>query len=111
MNTKKFIKKKNKIIKKVTGRTMVPKDQIVNIPKQKLSEDYYSSKGLTDLICPYCRLYFSNECVDCPMHEAKNDCITNQYSTYRMIQPLWREKAKNKDILKLQKLTIKYNKD
>jgi hypothetical protein len=74
MTTKEYIIAKNKLIKKHTGLTLVPEDQIIDLPFKKLY--IYTDESA----CPYC-IHF--ECHDCPMHKANNSCgsITGTYWT------------------------------
>ncbi|MCD6323257.1 MAG: hypothetical protein J7L77_09560, partial [Clostridiales bacterium] len=70
-----FIRKKNKILGKYTGDTLVPKDQIKECTKHTLSM-------ITDAdACPYCLEYA--ECTGCPMQNANNECTPQTVdSTY-----------------------------
>ena len=69
MTTLKFMKKKNKILKKITGITLIPKDQLVEVEAKPLT------LGRPESICPYCILFIkSYECEDCPMAIKNNRC-------------------------------------
>jgi hypothetical protein len=64
-----YITKKNSIIEKYCGVTLIPANQMVDIPEKKklfMDADKYA--------CPYCVAYSANQCKGCPMFEAGNDC-------------------------------------
>ena len=110
MTTKQFLKRKNKIIKKVTGTTLVPKDQIKNV----LFKDLYineniNSKYLGGSICPYCSLYYKNNCRECPMAIAGNACEENNDSTWRIARNIWIKNSTEEDHNKLTNLIKQYN--
>lgn len=113
MKVKKFLKKKNKIIKKVTGMDLIPKDQIKKTPFKHLS--FYTNFDINVLsaaICPYCISYQKyTDCSGCPMSDAGNKCITNPESTWHKSKDIWIEKATKKDKKKLKKLCNQYNKE
>ena len=112
MKTKTFIKKKNKIVKKVTGITLVPEDQIIDEPKVMLG--YFTSFYLDSSVCPYCvsrrKDNINIDCTTCPMSLAGNKCEANENSTWNEANTIWGREAKKKDIKKLSKLIKKYNK-
>ena len=68
MTVVEFLRKKNEIIKKHTGLILVPEAQIVEVAKVPLSmnEDINA--------CPYCKIWFSEDCIGCPMAANNNDC-------------------------------------
>ena len=104
MTTKEFIIKKNKIVKKVTGITLVPEEQIVDTPIVYLENKSRSDKLDAD-ICPYCTTF--KNCIDCPMDTADNHC-GNPKSTWAHANTLWVTTKKGNK--KLRKLVNKYNK-
>lgn len=108
MSTKKFLKKKNKIVKAVTGVTLIPKKQIKQTLRVKLSG---TGKYLNSDICPYCELYVLNNCDNCPMKDADNQCSANANTTWSEASTLWSKLSTKADHKKLTKLIKKYNKD
>ncbi len=111
MTTKRFLKKKNKIVKRVTGLLLVPKDQIVDRPNVLLNND---SKGLvlSSDVCPYCVDRYTStmiECSDCPMALAGNSCQGNPDSTWYKANTLWKASVTEEDRDELIKLIKKYN--
>ncbi len=80
MKVTKFIKKKNKILRKHLGLpfNLVPKTQIEECDKHRLS-----AKGLTPS-CPYCLAYsqYIGNCDKCPMAIAGNECCDENGSTF-----------------------------
>ena len=95
-----YMKKKNKILFDITGKWLIPKDQLMNVEARKLG--YKDSD-----ICPYCLLYLEDGCKECPMCKAGNRCVFYS-STYGKIR---------KEIVyhfygipKIVKLVKKYNK-
>lgn len=79
MLTSQYIRKKNAIALKLTGVTIVPEGQIRNVEPRQLTTDNIAN------MCPYCALYFDNECVECPMKEAGNRCdldVTNTWDIF-----------------------------
>ena len=100
-----FLKKKNKLVKKVTGITLIPKEQIEKVTKHKLL-------GTSDAdICPYCHVY-TNTCDGCPMHTANNQCGIRDFdSTYmKVMAALPNSIDELIDIPGMKKLVKKYNK-
>ena len=112
MKTKKFLRKKNKIIHKVTNTTLVPEDQIQNVPFKYL-ELFGSFGTLHSDLCPYC-LIFNNICKDkdrneCPMSKAINNCGNDLNNTWEEANEIWQLEAQKEDLEALQKLVDKYN--
>ena len=117
MSVAEFLRRKNEIIKAVTGVILVPEDQIVDIPEdkrvllaQKKKYDLFEHYYLNADYCPYCALYFSDECKDCPMCKAGNCCNKNDHSTWYVANNLWMEKSSGVDWMKLKELIDEYNK-
>jgi len=112
MTTKKFIIEKNRIVKRVTGITLVPENQIIDEPKIKLNVFYYGH--LKADMCPYCenrRREYNNTiiaCETCPMYIAGNDCDTAG-STWRKANTKWKKYAKKEDRDELKFLVAVYN--
>ena len=77
MTTIQYIQAKNKILFDLSGITLVPESQMMEIPITRLYLDSDSS------CCTYCR-HFVN-CVGCPMYLAGNDCDAN-HSTYNQVR-------------------------
>ena len=115
MTTKNFIKKKNKIVKRVTGITLVPKDQIVDEEPVLLIVYNNCGETLTSSVCPYFRSRKKGmgiNCSKCPMSIAGNECKYNsKNSTWNFAQALWIDLATEDDIKELKKLVLKYNKN
>lgn len=108
MTTKEFLIKKNEIIKRATGITLIPENQIIDEPKVKLEDDCV--EYLSSTFCPYCvpRMY----CNTCPMYKAGNQCTdTKKDSTWYRANSIWRKKATEKDKEELKHLIREYNKD
>ena len=103
MTTREFLIKKNKIVKKVTGITLVPEDQIEDIYPVFL-EAYEGTSTLVADLCPYCVAY--PVCDDCPMYIAGNSC-ENDDSTWNQANNIWVTTTKGNK--KLLKLINKYN--
>lgn len=114
MSTKKFLRKKNKLVKRVTGVTLIPKDQIVETPRVQLDDNDYDS--LNADICPYCHIYrthinaFQHTCDECPMAKAGNKCESKLPSSWKEANNLWIDKATKSDQQELQELVVQYNK-
>lgn len=114
LSTKQFIKKKNKLVKKVTGKILVPKNQIVNEPKTTHLTAYSTySTYLDSSNCPYCaertQPYTYTDCSTCPMALAGNICSNNPDSTWIRAATKWADKSTEKDHKKLIKLIKRYN--
>lgn len=82
MSVTKFLKKKNKILRKYIGIDfdLVPKDQIEECEREPLSIrcGYVS--------CPYCMVYGDHDkCLGCPMKEADNKCFDSDSTWGRYI--------------------------
>ena len=111
MKTKKFLRKKNKIVYKVTNTTLVPEDQIQNVQFRYL-ESFNSFGTLHSDLCPYCLIY-DNTCKDkdgneCPMSKAGNNC-NDLNNTWEEANEIWQLEAQKEDLEALQKLVDKYN--
>lgn len=107
MTTVEYLRRKNKILKELTGITLVPESQIVAVPKLKLKEDYDGG------ICPYCiafdlssYAYAWNKCKLCPMSLQDNGCY-NVLSTYNQVRQKLPEDIC--DIPAIQELVKEYN--
>ena len=115
MSVVEFLKRKNEIVKAVTGVILVPEDQIMDIPEDErtpldLNDDLSEYDFLGTEYCPYCALYFDNDCEGCPMYEAGNRCIEGIYNTWTKANDIWMEKSTEKDWKKLRDLVAEYNK-
>ena len=110
------MKKKNKLIKKVTALTLVPKKQIVDVGNPKLLiTSHTSGWTLNSELCGYCTLFYNEDydeaCSDCPMAKAGNQCSRfNEMSTWNKVSIAWDIHADHEDHAKLLKLAKKYNK-
>jgi len=110
MTSKKYLKKKNKLVKRVTGLVLVPKDQIKKHPFVLL-KDMYATDMLHEDICTYCILYADDMCISCPMHKADNECNYNSDSTWRRANDSWVAKATKEDQKELSELVQQYNRE
>jgi len=101
-----YLKEKNKLIRKVTGKILIPKKQLVNVA---YSEDFEAETELLIVNCPYCNIYYNSEfkCNGCPMYEAGNVC-NNKASTYYKANTLWMNTATRDDRNELYQLGLKY---
>ena len=114
MTTKEYLIAKNAIVKRVTGLTLVPEDQIVDTPKVVLTSDKEDDGKLHSGICPYCILYISNDCVECPMTKANNRCMgwpirASYKGTWYAANEKWIDKSTQKNTNELTDLAIAYN--
>jgi len=115
MSVVEFMKRKNEIVKAVTGVILVPEDQIIDIPEDKrkpldLDDDLSEYDFLGTGYCPYCALYFDDGCEGCPMFEADNDCNQDNNGTWAKANKIWTEISTKKDWKKLRDLVTEYNK-
>jgi len=115
MTSKQYLKKKNKIVKNVTGVTLIPKDQIVKHPFVELTEDLAILFKLPAVCCTYCQLYQEDSCKKCPMAKAGNKCRTLENddadNTWSKANEIWTETSTVKNMKKLLKLVKRYNKE
>ena len=109
-----FLKKKNKIVKRVTGDVLIPDDQIVETGMEQVELVFGESylKILGSDICPYCIYYYKDEegCSNCPISLAGNKC-DNKGSSWRKAKSKWAEKATTADIQELRELCEQYNEE
>ena len=118
MSVVEFLRRKNEIVKEVTGTIIVPENQIKEIPEDKREplgycnvEDISEYKALASKLCPYCLAYLDSNCEGCPMLEAGNYCNEEGgRSTWWVADDLWVEKATEKDWEKLRDLVVEYDK-
>ena len=113
MKTKTFLRKKNKIVKAVTGLTLVPENQIVDEEPVRLDTYNDDTRNLHSGLSPYCisrTEYIISDCSTCPMHLAGNNCKTEYNSTWEQNQIKWIQLSTTEDQNKLLKLVKKYNK-
>ena len=82
MTTKEYIEKKNELVFKMTGLTLVPEDQIVDT---KYIDKFAAVEYLSKFNCPYCLAYLNKDCKDCPMFEAGKHCLSMD-STYSKVE-------------------------
>jgi len=84
MTVTEYIRKKNAIIEKHLGITLVPEDQIIEVEQKPLTFDIGDGG-----ICPYCIAYDTafdiNACSKCIMTSKGNRCDTED-STYRKVR-------------------------
>jgi hypothetical protein len=131
MKVKEFLVQKNAIVEKVTGKILIPEDQIENVPFKKLNlcdtegVDGELSIQLNAQICPYCEAYRETfpsygtvnrlNCEPCIMNKKGNKCIgseeTKNTSTWEDCTDLWDELATEEDMIALMELVEKYNKE
>jgi hypothetical protein len=109
MTALEYMKKKNKLVFKVTGKVLIPKDQLVDV---EFSDEFEPEEWLNATNCPYCNLHES--CETCPMALAGNQCrkmddygnpLKNTFST---ANEAWLEKSTEKTRQKLYRLGVKY---
>ena len=82
MTIAEYIRRKNEIIKKHTGITLVPEDQITDLPDDMAKPLSTSSDQEA---CPYCLIWWKEEgCEGCPMDKAGNNCRLPD-STYEKV--------------------------
>ena len=94
-----YLRKKNKILDDALNVTLIPEDQIVDLPittsMVKIMLQYIAkyrhgvyNKGeiyLNEKICPYCAMYVHTyDCNGCPMNKA-NNCCHDSDSTFKII--------------------------
>ena len=92
MGTVEFIERKNAILETITGLQLVPTPQISECLDE--IKEPLDVKNDADA-CPYCRVYYDDDCEGCPMANADNECDTVEGSTYRqMVSALRREYKK-----------------
>ena len=114
MTDTEFFKKKNKIVKRVTGEVLIPDDQIMETGMKQVelgAEFNFDLIVLGDGICPYCIYFYTKEgCDNCPMSVAGNQC-EDSGSSWRKAKSKWAEKATTDDIQELRELCKQYNKE
>ncbi len=100
MTTLEYMTKKNELVKRVTGKTLIPEGQLVEV---KLSNNFKPNIVLAASNCPYCLIYEDSdkECEGCIMNIANNRCGVHIHNTWEVCSSLWEGKAtdKNKDEL------------
>jgi len=80
MTDTQFMKRKNEIIERHTGRILIPEDQL----KETGEKQQYLSIISDDRSCPYCTYFLDAGCFNCPMGKAGNRCGMSD-STYDLI--------------------------
>ena len=126
MTTIEFLTKKNEIVERVTGKVLVPDDQMEEVPFVELDTligAYLSADtmSLHSKICPYCEAhrdktaihkYARINCEECIMDKAENGCMTaKESSTWEDCNELWDEHVTKKDAADLISLIEQYNKE
>lgn len=113
ISTKAFIIKKNEIVKRVTGETLVPEDQIIDEPKVLLN-NFPGIFKLHAEICPYCVSRAAElghvYCKTCPMYLADNGC-DDINSTWNKANKIWRNLATESDKFQIERLVNRYNRE
>ncbi len=114
MTTREFLIAKNKLVMEVTGKVLIPDDQIEDEPKVKLDSSSKYLDSLAHTICPYCvsriRIGYSY-CSSCPMSIAGNECGTANGDTWDSADDGWIEKATNRNKREMQRLILEYNRN
>jgi hypothetical protein len=106
-----YMRQKNRIIKRVTGCTLVKESNIIDVPKTKLYTRTDSIKHLEASLCLYCVTgYDFNGCEKCPIAKNGDACDTDG-SSWRICRELWERLATEKDIQELKDLIEEYNND
>ena len=77
-----YMKKKNEIVLEKTGIILIPKEQMVELEFNEELNPRDGDRGY----CPYCVLFADKKCIGCPMHEANNNCIQEEDSTYNQVR-------------------------
>ena len=76
-----YMKRKNEIVLAKTGVILIPEEQMVELEfNEKLRPEEGDGES-----CPYCVLFVAKKCIGCPMHEANNNCIQEEDSTYNQV--------------------------
>jgi hypothetical protein len=109
MTSKQYLEAKNEIVKRVTGVTLIPEDQIIEHKFVELFPVY--PKELYGEICTYCQTYDVKEtyCEECPMSTAGNICEDNTDSTWHKANLEWIKLATEYDKEELENLAVQYN--
>jgi hypothetical protein len=117
MTDTEFFKKKNKIVKRVTGVVLIPDDQIVETGMEQVELEIgkFDLNALGGGICPYCIYFYKDwcKCCECPMALAGNKCNNDNNSSWRKAKSRWVKKATTteEDIQELRELCEQYNKE
>ena len=127
MTTIEFLTKKNEIVERVTGKVLVPDDQMEEVPFQELDTlvgAYLvdnTTMSLHAAICPYCEAHRELvetckhariNCDNCIMDKKGNGCMSaEESSTWEDCHELWDELATKKDEADLISLIEQYNKE
>ena len=113
-----YLTRKNALVFKVTGLTLIPENQIKDITPVKL--DVWESQELSNFdmlasdTCTYCAAYNygkDSSCENCPMSIAGNECAaTDSSDTWSKANDAWTDKATEEDHQALKDLALEYNK-
>jgi len=103
MTALEYMIKKNELVKRVTGKILIPREQLEEVP---YSSEFEPSIEIRSYNCPYCNLFYNNRCCKCPMYKD-NYCLTDD-STYDIVSKLWEELSTKDDRNELFKLGLKY---
>lgn len=94
-----YLKKKNELVRRVTGKTLIPEYQLVEheLTKEELA-GFRPNFGLSVDNCTYCIMYIvgRNSCKNCPMYRAGNHCAEEK-STYEKARGKWEQKSTQYD--------------
>ena len=102
-----YLKTKNELVFKVTGKVLIPDDQLI---EHELNDDEFgrfeSWSRLDDENCTYCLKHYP-ACHNCPMGKAGNRC-SNDDSTYQVATDAWNRLATKENEKELLNLGVKF---
>ena len=105
MTSLEYLIKKNELVERVTGKILIPSDQLEDVP---YSEEFKPSEDLNGSNCPYCvALAPCDTCEPCIMYKRGNECI-NPSSSYTIANNVWLELATDEDREELYQLGLDY---
>ena len=102
-----YLKTKNELVFKVTGKVLIPDDQLI---EHELNDEAMSKfiphKLLNSDNCTYCLKHYPT-CHNCPMSTAGNWCFYAG-STYQVATDAWNKLATSDDRQRLYNLDVKF---
>lgn len=108
-----FFSRKNEIVHKETGLTLIPQDQIIDINPQKIGRLHITNDSGCSPYCIFNVIYDDGfeDCSQCPLEQAGNGCGDKNSSYQRVFHHLIMQGRRIHELSAIQDLIEQWNHD